>query len=392
MVMKTFFLGFSILLATSSITLAEQALRGQDLSQIKLQQLQSAKPVLQKSFVQEIEKLKSLSQVYKDKAQSIKDFNSTRKALDSGGAMDGGGGQGVVLKDGRVLFVDTLPQNPLDQYVASPAERHRILYTRNSVVRNRARYFKNFFVCGKAKLQNQSYAVLRHLSGKVDDLRPLAVEFRLANLSRENFPTDFKNLMDSIPVFANRSSAVAENLQEPVASYQRSRLWISSRMYERMSPLDQCALQVHESLRHLNRVMKLSTSLSTPEIESLTRYIIGISTKEPQSLRRLEAEFLLKDPVALAGIQKHLKNLRHEVQRLEDDAWKASNTAAQKQFEALFWELLNTSSELIALNALLSVEGMTTSLDRLSSPEATLLEIRLLEDGYWDAKSGFEQN
>ena len=302
--MKTFFLGLSILLLTSSVTLAKQV-----------------PPVsVPKISVQEMEKLRKASLAYKDKVNTLKDVNLLRKAMSSGGAMDGGGGQGVILKDGRVLLVDTLPRTFSDQNAIGPSERRRILYARNQVVKNRARDFKNFFACGKVKLQNQPYEVLHNLSHHVDDLHPLAVEFRLTNLSRENLPPDFQSLIENTPVFATPSAAIAEDLQEPVASYQRSRLWISSRMYERMNPSDQCALQVHESLRHLNRVLKLSSSLSTSEIETVTRYIVGISKEEPESLRRLEAEFLLSTPKAFESMQKEVDSLLLEVKTLKDNA------------------------------------------------------------------------
>lgn len=321
------------------------------------------------------------------KRYSVKINSSNISRKDSGGAMDGGGGQSIVFKNGQVRFVDTLFGPIKNGSIAKSEEIESVLYDDHIYVRQLAHEAPNFFSCAEHIFHMQKSEALKVLGEKIKLLHPLFVEFRLTGLDRKELPNALRHLIDPIPLIAGFSERFDSKSQEPVAAYQKSRLWISKRIYQRMSSFDQCALQVHEALRHLNHIAGDSTPLETKDIEAITMYVMGISTAPPQKLIQIEQAFEVNTGSAYSqALELHeLAKFIGEISFRNRDRLSVQTVA---QLEDLFWSLLNASSRLNASAINTKIRNITDSLDTLSSPSVTLLELYIQETGLWNAKTG----
>lgn len=187
------------------------------------------------------------------------------------GNSSGGGGNAIVTQSGEVVLLDLATQEMIEH--AKNKKSFDKFFP--SVVMKLGEESQDFFSCSSNTFKKfETYEALTLLENIKKEVNPVFVNFRLAALSNTE---ELK-----IP-YGNESSVSADQVkQEIVASYVKGRLWIAKPIYSKMNKKSQCALQVHEALRHLNYLQQTEI-LSTKQIEKLTRYFMGDSSENEVS-------------------------------------------------------------------------------------------------------------
>jgi len=197
-----------------------------------------------------------------------------------------GGGDTVVDQQGQAHLVDLF-----DGDLASLQSRTEI----------RERYFA---------VDPQSSFVVRsafpELSGS-DSALSCAVS--MIRKRKDDFPV-FRSLLQVVPNFeigfseayfepnqllmlsaipgSTLSNRVAEDRQVPVAIFEYQTLILNQRLFERMNPVHQCGLMVHELMRLMNFYLRDFDTLPTDEIEAVVRNLFLNEPIEPWMVRHLK--------------------------------------------------------------------------------------------------------
>ncbi|MFN8945612.1 MAG: hypothetical protein ACK5WZ_13430, partial [Pseudobdellovibrionaceae bacterium] len=187
-------------------------------------------------------------------------------------------------------------------------ETMRSIYNSTPRLRPLPANIDQFFACSSSKLTNSGNVFLNFLSQNLVHFRVLMTELPLTFILHRPEITETLSFRDygfvhqsgSLPALELLfSPLLPSSMQIPVAglsrqgtpSHSRIYLVISQPVYQRLSQEDQCALQVHESLRYLNVLSRivghslLQTQLSTNAIETLTAKIMKGQNISEEELR-----------------------------------------------------------------------------------------------------------
>jgi hypothetical protein len=261
------------------------------------------------------------------------------------GSGHSGGGQGIVLLSGEVRFLDSLTDDQIPVAVLNKEAVLEKYFGSHRYVKTLGTKDIHFFDCAKDKLktfQPKTPAIAELLSA-LPQVDVIQVEFPLysvENADQTSLP---------FPLFASTSDRTPVAHQWAIASYQKDDLWVTERFYNALPVGDQCAVQVHEAFRHLNRMGILKNPLTTHEIEDLTAEVVGRNDHRTVLANRL-------------GVSDVVSTLKTSIVRKELDAISKdlSYDEVLKVVDHLnsFWSELqlptqnsdNTSDKLIDLN------------------------------------------
>lgn len=210
-----------------------------------------------------------------------------------------GGGVGIITATGKVQLLDLTSKTDI-QSARSNAEFEKLFPLIQNKLGEKA---ERFFSCSSARLEGfkSEYPALEVISNIDSEVQPLFVNFRLALLSNNEIAAEATGL----PVGASPSMTSNSQNQEPLASYVKGRLWIAGPLYKKMDAESKCALQIHESLRHLNYKNRLNDVLTTTDIEQLTQFFMGkVDGKKVSSLELLKS---VKPEITLKTSEDYIK-------------------------------------------------------------------------------------
>lgn len=188
-----------------------------------------------------------------------------------------GGGMGILTSTGEVKLLDLTSSQ--ERKLARPATELESMIPQ--IQQKLGQKAQNFFDCSSAVFADfeTQYPVLKELSNIEKEIQPIMVNFPLIQ-----FPAKTESKVTiPFPAVASASSSAELVKQLPIGSYVKGRLWIVGPIYSKMKDDNQCGLQIHESLRHLNYKLKLVEELMTQEIENLTQYFMGYKKAEEVS-------------------------------------------------------------------------------------------------------------
>lgn len=200
------------------------------------------------------------------------------------GGSDSGGGNAVALSESEAKLVDLMTNEELKFAALNGLDRESVnlkIFGQRRYVKQLATEDSNFFRCANEKLSKiANLPSILFLISNLKSVKVLQVEFNIPNL-----PLVIQQNIDSgIPLAASESERLSGKNQTALAAYAFNRLWVSNRIYSKLSLRDQCGLAVHESLRHLNFISVLKKPLSQNEIELMTRFLMDDSLPEDGSL------------------------------------------------------------------------------------------------------------
>lgn len=262
----------------------------------------------------------------------------------AGGGSDGGG-QGVVFKDGSVRFLDLIKAEELPTDTMTFQEIQNTFFEPNRYVKQLA--FKNdeFFQCPIEKIKSHQYDVksAERLIQALSDLTVLNINFRLFSVKDE---AQLNKLNLKLPLLSSYSDRVDAKLQESLASFVHGRLWVVAALYKELSPVEKCALGIHESLRQLNFSNIINNPLSSKEIEIATRWFMDLS--EPWDdvelvLKKLNDVTLTKEDYRKISQDKH--NESNAIANKLFTKWKHLSQKEKDELENEMWKLHNESLE-----------------------------------------------
>lgn len=215
-----------------------------------------------------------------------------------------GGGDAVVFADGTVRLVDLLSPEEVEKSKSNMLIRAEVtarFYEPNRYVRQLGKAYPQFFDCAIQQLrakasESEFYQVL---AKKLSDAQVFQVQFQSEfapseeALRKANLP---------VPIVGSPSPRISTAAQQPLASYANNQIWISQRLFEKLSSDDRCGLSIHEALRQSNFSGVLQKELTTQEIEVATRYFMGKNKPDP----------LLPEYPRIADVLKKLHNVNPE--------------------------------------------------------------------------------
>lgn len=210
-----------------------------------------------------------------------------------------GGGVGIITANGSIKLLEMATESDLKS-----AFKNDVFSNYFPVIQNKlGEKAERFFRCSSARLDGFKfeYPALEVISNIDSEVQPLFVNFRLALLNNYEAAAEVTGL----PAGSSPSMASDTIKQEPLASYVKGRLWIAGPLYKKMDTESKCALQIHESLRHLNYKNRLQDVLTTHDIEQLTQFFMGkIDDTKVSALNLLKS---VKPEVTLKTSEDYLK-------------------------------------------------------------------------------------
>ena len=306
------------------------------------------------------------------------------------GSGHSGGGSGIILKDGSVHLVDMIKNSIDPTQIASEEEITKMFFEKNRFVKTLAQKDEHFFDCAINKISATNIFHKNIWIASLKSSRVLKVELPLFSIKNS---VESSNALESqaFPILADASSSINVK-QVALASYNRGDLWVQKRFYEKMSENEQCALSMHEAIRHLNFYYNLKTPFSTSDIETLTKGVMGGDEEQISRLDKIKAvenlEAIRKviEPVLSIGLNNELpnyekrteisdqaRNLIYETLRVDlnpssnslstladsalklaqvvgdyrFDHWQKLNEQQNKDISEMQWKLLNAADELL---------------------------------------------
>lgn len=200
------------------------------------------------------------------------------------GGSDSSGGNGVVFSGSRIQLVDFMTNEDLNYAATNALDRQTVnleFFGQRRFVKRLAVADRNFFACAEEKLeQMRDLPSIQKLLLNLKSVKVMQVEFNIPGLPI----TNQQQLELGLPIVASESDRLPGELQTALAAYAFNRLWVSARLFSKLSHEHQCGLAVHESLRHLNYISILKKSLSQTEIEIMTRFFMNMSLPQDQLL------------------------------------------------------------------------------------------------------------
>jgi hypothetical protein len=261
----------------------------------------------------------------------------------AGTNVSSGNGRGIVFQDGHVRFLDMLSDQELSQVISTGSaldvnqvwERY---FAQKRFVKMMATPKSKFFACAISKLTPYAkrMPVLQSVLDQLDGVQVYEVKFPFMNSISEG---ELDRLDQNFPLVSAPSERVRNSrLQQPLAIYAKNTL-VVSKFTEMLPSDDRCALEIHEVLRFLNNNPGLlDHPLTTPQVENLTRYFMGLKPLDEKSydnaIMDLLNGFSPKDADSvyhyygkmMAAIDQKMDSCRYAV---EDPRWQA--LAAERQ-------------------------------------------------------------
>ncbi len=263
------------------------------------------------------------------------------------GPRSDGGGQGTISPDGQVQLVDLLtPEETSSALFLDASQVRQMFYEENRYVTQLAREDQQFFQCAKNIFEQNKrrFPSLQDLLAHLKNIKVLQVQFQIPSYEqRANFPSHSHPL----PLYASTSRRVPSTFQFALAAFANNQIWVSERLYLRLSQRGQCGLAIHEGLRLLNFSGGLREHLMTSEIELLTRHLMGITERTIAIRNQLQ--------VALAKLTRRTLTAEENYQRARDLDRRAAqisrnlhnlNNEEMKIAEDEFWNLTTEAMRL----------------------------------------------
>lgn len=215
------------------------------------------------------------------------------------GGSHGGGGSGVVLPNGDVRFVDLLSsRETADASVTALGltEVRKRFYNPNRSVTQLAQRDPSFFKCAATVLSRSVavYPVFEKLIAELPQAEVLQVQFQIASIEESATRAIISSL--KVPAVSTASHRLPMERQAALATYANNQVWVTNRLYARLSATDQCGVSVHEAFRQLNFSNVLPTALTQDEIEVATRHFMNAALSEDsQAWSQISTKLLSAD-------------------------------------------------------------------------------------------------